>query len=80
MKCDFEHMFQIVWIYIDKIVRFWIAALEKTFFNLISKYDDSKLIIVRSRSRDFYTALDILARSLNSKHGRGGSKAYEISS
>ena len=42
------------------------------------KYDDSKLIIVRSRSRDFYTALDILARSLNSKHDRGGSKAYEI--
>ena len=22
-KCDFEHMFQIVWIYIDKIDIFW---------------------------------------------------------
>ena len=30
-KCDFEHMFQIVWIYIDKIVRFWISALKNLF-------------------------------------------------
>ena len=30
-KCDFEHMFQIVWIYIDKIGRFWISALKNLF-------------------------------------------------
>ena len=30
-KCDFEHMFQIVWIYIDKIGRFWISALQNLF-------------------------------------------------
>ena len=34
-KCDFAHMFQIVWRYIDKIVRFWISALENIFkFNI----------------------------------------------
>ena len=30
-KGGFEHMFQIVWIYIDKIVRFQISALKNIF-------------------------------------------------
>ena len=39
-------------------------SIKKYSLNLILKYDDIKLIILRSRSRDFYTALNILTPHL----------------